>query len=305
MTQPTTLAGVARRGAERAGRLLAARFRTTLDAEFGDDDVTTATDRAAEDACRAVIAQAYPDHAITGEEHGHTPGERVEWLIDPLDGTNNYAMGAPTFAVAVAARAAESGRPLAAVIHEPLAEETLVAASDAGAYRLTDVGGEDLPTQAGGEPASESGDGITPDSGGAFEAGDGDLFDPSGWSWPVGDRLEPSHDRPLSSSTVSFVIGIDVVRDAGRLAAAQTVREELEDHCKRTLSTWAPCVDWGLLARGGVAGIVCGDPNDREQVPGELIARETGLQCASHGSWFVAAHDDATLETLRDVLPVG
>ena len=293
-----TIARTATNAAHAAGGLLRRNFRTDLDSAHETDDVTTATDRAAEDAIRETIGDRFPDHAIDGEERGRTPGESVEWLIDPIDGTNNYAIGHPAFAVAVAAR---SDRPLAAAIHEPLTDETLVAAADRGAYRLAGDDGSVDPASRTSDADDQRADAGSGDR----SAGTGDDWLDGGDDWPPGERLAADHDRPLAESTVSVVVGIDVVRDDRRRARADAVRARLDDRAKRTLSTWAPCVDWGLLARGDTAGIVCYAPDDREQVPGELVAREAGIVCEWRGDWFVGACSADTLERLRETLPEG
>lgn len=67
-------------------------------------DIVTETDKAAEDACLAVVRRAYGDsHAILGEEGGLSGDPRSDylWCIDPLDGTTNFAHGFPSFAVSV------------------------------------------------------------------------------------------------------------------------------------------------------------------------------------------------------------
>ncbi len=64
----------------------------------------TETDKAAEEACLAVVRKAFGDsHAILGEEGGLSgdPSSDYLWCIDPLDGTTNFAHGYPSFAVSV------------------------------------------------------------------------------------------------------------------------------------------------------------------------------------------------------------
>jgi myo-inositol-1(or 4)-monophosphatase len=66
----------------------------------GRHDVVTAMDREVERFVRNAIAARYPDDAIIGEEEGGHGGERV-WLIDPIDGTANYARGIPHYCVSI------------------------------------------------------------------------------------------------------------------------------------------------------------------------------------------------------------
>jgi len=78
-----------------------------------------------------VIRQAFPTHAILGEEGGLTPGTaRVRWTIDPIDGTVSFIHGVPVYAVLVAAEV--DGVPAAGVIHLPALGETVDAARGLG-----------------------------------------------------------------------------------------------------------------------------------------------------------------------------
>jgi len=91
------LAAVAERAVRAGGTYLAGAFREgPIDADYGPDDVKAAADRAAEDRVLAVIREAYPDHAVHAEESGITGDHRYEWVVDPLDGTNNFAAGKPS-----------------------------------------------------------------------------------------------------------------------------------------------------------------------------------------------------------------
>jgi myo-inositol-1(or 4)-monophosphatase len=66
-------------------------------------DLVTEVDRLAEEAIRREIASAFPDHVVWGEEAGSSPGDvRHRWIVDPLDGTVNYAHGVPVYATSIA-----------------------------------------------------------------------------------------------------------------------------------------------------------------------------------------------------------
>lgn len=89
-------------------------------------DPVTEADRAAERALRAIIQQAYPDHAIWGEEYGWTrQGAVMEWSLDPVDGTRALICGLPSWATLVGML--EDGRHVAGMIDLPQLNETLVA----------------------------------------------------------------------------------------------------------------------------------------------------------------------------------
>jgi len=126
------LAAVAAEAATTGGEYLREAFRTgSVDGEFTGTDVKAAADRESETRIQAVIDAHYPDHAFHGEEAGHIGNSDYCWVVDPLDGTNNFASGYPKFATAVAALHNET--PVAAAIYEPLTEDLYLAERDAGA----------------------------------------------------------------------------------------------------------------------------------------------------------------------------
>jgi len=94
------------------------------------------------------LRQAYPDHAIRGEEGGYArgPGAEAEWrwLVDPLDGTTNFLHGHPFFSVSIALEHRQGERTpaapqvepriVAAVVYAPYFDETYFAAQGQGAF---------------------------------------------------------------------------------------------------------------------------------------------------------------------------
>ncbi len=124
---------VAVRAAHVAGQLLRQYFGTPQSVEHkGERDLVTALDRRAEALIVACIREAFPEHAILAEE-GTRGGPDAEhcWLIDPLDGTTNYAHGYPTFAVSIGYERA--GRLDLGVVYDPLREELFLAEAGRGA----------------------------------------------------------------------------------------------------------------------------------------------------------------------------
>ena len=98
----------------------------------GRHDVVTAMDREVERFIRSAIAERYPDDAIIGEEEGGSGGERV-WLIDPIDGTANYARGIPHYCVSIGYL--ERLVPTVGVIYDPSHDWLYSAARGEGASR--------------------------------------------------------------------------------------------------------------------------------------------------------------------------
>lgn len=132
---------MARQAAFRAGQVLSEKYSQprTVRAK-GPRDLVTDADTAAQMAAIEVILERYPDHHILAEEdpaaspgqdgHWHIPGGIV-WIIDPLDGTTNYASTLPLVSVSIGA--AIDGEPVAGVIYDPLREEMFEGAQGAGA----------------------------------------------------------------------------------------------------------------------------------------------------------------------------
>ena len=124
--------------AARAGELLVARFEKVERIDYKSaKDVVTEADHLSEALIIDAIWAAYPGDGIIAEESGDhasgagdapTAGVGRAWVIDPLDGTINYANGIPFFCVSIAL--VEAGRPVVGVIHDPMRAETFAASDD-------------------------------------------------------------------------------------------------------------------------------------------------------------------------------
>ena len=128
---------VAVRAARRAGDLIARAFdeRDRLRVhEKSARDFVTEVDERAEALILREIRKHYPHHGIVAEEHEGRihPDAEVQWYVDPLDGTKNFIHGYPHFAVSIAAW--KSGKPLLAVVHDPIRNETFEARNGGGAF---------------------------------------------------------------------------------------------------------------------------------------------------------------------------
>jgi myo-inositol-1(or 4)-monophosphatase len=125
---------LARRVAHEAGEIILGYFGQDLKVDMkGWADPVTAADRAAEAHIRAALANHYPDDGIHGEEEGLQVGRsgRV-WLVDPLDGTANFAGGSPIFAVCITLLDVD-GRPQMNVTYDPVRKETFEVVRGDGA----------------------------------------------------------------------------------------------------------------------------------------------------------------------------
>jgi myo-inositol-1(or 4)-monophosphatase len=115
-------------GALVAERHLGARVEMTKGSDF---NVVTDADHASERLIVDALRARFPDHGLRAEEGSAAAGTGITWLIDPLDGTNNFAHGFPMFAVNLAAVLGEE--ILVGVTYDPLRDELFTARRGGGA----------------------------------------------------------------------------------------------------------------------------------------------------------------------------
>jgi myo-inositol-1(or 4)-monophosphatase len=138
------LLDVAVDAAHAAGKILVGRFAGPAEGvrqKADPMDLASEADLAAEGLIASRIAERRPDDALLGEETGFRgrAGSAISWVVDPLDGTQNFLRGLPMWCVSIAAE--DASGPRVGVIHDPLHEETFVAVRGAGAW----LGSEALP----------------------------------------------------------------------------------------------------------------------------------------------------------------
>jgi myo-inositol-1(or 4)-monophosphatase len=123
--------------AHAAGTLLSegALSRHPAQSKSVSNDLVTAYDRAAEDLIVSGLRARYPDHRILGEEGGDRGGDAraPRWIIDPLDGTTNFAHGLPLFSVSIACEV--DGELAVGVVMAPALNMTFAAMRGHGATR--------------------------------------------------------------------------------------------------------------------------------------------------------------------------
>ena len=96
-------------------------------------DIKTHGDTLSEHLIADYLRANFPDHGIRGEEGTSEGNDReFEWIVDPVDGTTNYASGMPLFGIS--AGLARRGVPFAGVIHYPALHKTAWAIQDRGAF---------------------------------------------------------------------------------------------------------------------------------------------------------------------------
>lgn len=117
-----------------AGSILAERFQSGVEVSVkGRGNVVTDADVAAETAVGEVLAREFPEISVLGEEAGGVAADKGwVWIIDPLDGTRNFASGVPHFSTVVAL--ACDGVVQVGVNHDPIRGETFHAVRGAGAF---------------------------------------------------------------------------------------------------------------------------------------------------------------------------
>jgi myo-inositol-1(or 4)-monophosphatase len=122
-------------GARRAGRVLAERFHEPRTISYkGGIDLVTDADRASETVLLEWLRARHPDHAILSEESGASGSSArsgYRWIIDPLDGTTNYAHQLPHFSVSIAVEA--EGQVQVGVVYDPMRDELFSAVLGRGA----------------------------------------------------------------------------------------------------------------------------------------------------------------------------
>lgn len=130
------LLSVARATALEAGALLQRGFGTSfrIDNKEGRHNLVTEYDHQAEELIFSTIQKHFPDHHFLGEERGgvhESLPDTVRWIVDPLDGTVNFAHSIPIFCVSIAAEL--NDELVCGVIYAPMTNELFTAERGGGA----------------------------------------------------------------------------------------------------------------------------------------------------------------------------
>ncbi len=121
----------------KAGDILHKGFGTDFEivAKTGHHNIVTEYDKASEACIISCIKENFPRHSILAEESGlldKTEEDAILWIIDPLDGTTNFARHIPIFTISIAAYKGEKG--ICGVIFQPMTHELFFAENECGAY---------------------------------------------------------------------------------------------------------------------------------------------------------------------------
>lgn len=127
---------VAVESALKAGDLLRRGFGTnySISSKDGKNNLVTEYDNKSEELIIQTIKSKFPDHSFLAEESGFSginDSNKIRWIIDPLDGTVNFAHSLPIFCISIAAEL--NNDLLCAVIYQPMTNELFVATKNHGA----------------------------------------------------------------------------------------------------------------------------------------------------------------------------
>src|SRR6202030_3643288 len=120
--------------AREAGAILLQEFDRPVKISYkGEVDIVTQADKRSEQAIVSRLRSHFPKHAIVAEEGGGTESDSpFRWIVDPLDGTTNFAHGYPCFAVSIVFE--REGDLVAGVVYQPITKELFTASRGEGAY---------------------------------------------------------------------------------------------------------------------------------------------------------------------------
>lgn len=124
---------VARSAALEAGKYILNNLGQAQKPEFkGERNIVTEVDRKSEEIIKSHLEREFPDFEILGEELGGETKSQYYWLIDPLDGSNNFFHSYPVFCISIALMQAK--QPLLGIIYDPSRNELFHTIKGKGAY---------------------------------------------------------------------------------------------------------------------------------------------------------------------------
>lgn len=132
---PIHLLQIAKKLAHDAGKMALKSQESgfSISSKTSPIDLVTDADKACEELILKTIRVHFPDHSILSEEIGAVDHNGdYKWIIDPIDGTTNFAHGLPLFAISIAV--VYKGKPIIGVVEVPALKETFWAQEGRGAY---------------------------------------------------------------------------------------------------------------------------------------------------------------------------
>jgi len=120
---------------KRAGSIIKEGFGTTFKIEYktNESNLVTEIDKASEELIINFIKEKYPSHSILAEEGGDLrKNSEYLWVVDPLDGTTNFAHGLPIFSVSIGVQ--KNGETIAGVVYDVMRDLVFSAEKGSGAF---------------------------------------------------------------------------------------------------------------------------------------------------------------------------
>lgn len=209
-----------------AGELVLRGFQANIGHSFkmkGPQDYLTETDAASEALIRQIIAEHFPEDGFLGEEGGGEVTAK-QWVVDPIDGTANFARGIPHFCISIAYT--ENGRTEIGAIYSPVQNELYFARR--------------------GEGATLNGKPLNVSSTRSFDAASVEM----GWSGRV------PNETYLQAVSNLLEIGANVRRaGSGAMALAYVADGRSDAYIELHMNSW-DCLA-GLLLVEEAGGVVC------------------------------------------------
>jgi myo-inositol-1(or 4)-monophosphatase len=208
----------------KAGQVAKDHFDNITDLQEKDSfgDVVTEVDHKAEKIILDEIINVFPDHQIDSEESGNnSKTSDWLWMVDPLDGTNNYAIGLPVFSTSITLM--YKTEPVLGVIYEPLVNRLYITSKEEGAFCNN-------------------------------------------------KRLQVKEKEEIRKGTIGWIQGHKVQNNEN----AVRLRQHLDTHFKRMMRLWAPTLQWCMLAKGDIDGLVLYNSEGDDLYSGILMVKEAG-----------------------------
>jgi myo-inositol-1(or 4)-monophosphatase len=125
---------LAKRLAREAGMyaLAARKKELRIETKTNEFDLVTHVDKHNEEFIRSEVARIYPGHSFLGEEEGASGEGEVRWVVDPIDGTINYAHGLPIWCVSIGVEI--KGEVVCGAVYDPNRDELFSAEKGKGAF---------------------------------------------------------------------------------------------------------------------------------------------------------------------------
>lgn len=208
----------------KAGNIAKERFDSFVKLEEKGDygDVITEVDHLTEEIILKELSSAFPEHKIHSEEAGDNEQESDWlWLIDPLDGTNNFAIGFPVFSSSITLM--YKNEPVLGVIYEPMVNRLFISSLNGGSF--------------------------------------------------CNDNLLNIKKR---EDTKRFNIGWIQGHVVQNEEKAVKLRNYIDVNCKRMMRLWAPTLQWCMLAKGDIDGIILYNSEGDDLYSGILMVKEAG-----------------------------